>query len=162
MLKILSLLVAPFTFLLIACTSSKTTSSNKLAPYSPQSPALHDTISQLDSILFDSYNNCKLLTFDSFISEEIEFYHDQGGLSTSKTSLMEALKNNICGKVNRLLLPGSIEVYPIPNFGAIQFGIHRFVNSSEPENAVSRYSKFVHTWKREINGWKLYRVVSLH
>jgi hypothetical protein len=49
---------------------------------------------------------------EHIISENLEFYHDQGGLLTSKTKLIAALKNNICGKVTRELLKGSIEVIP--------------------------------------------------
>lgn len=114
----------------------------------------------MDSLFFDAYNTCKPAVMDSMFADDIEFYHDQGGLRTSKAQLMEALKNNICGKVNRELLAGSIEVYPIPNFGAIEMGVHRFHNLQE--KSTSRYSKFVHTWRKSGNSWQLTRVVSLH
>lgn len=118
-------------------------------------------IEAMDSLFFAAYNNCKMAVMDSIFSENIEFYHDQGGLSTSKSDLMLALKNNICGKVTRHLLAGSIEVYPIANYGAVEMGVHRFHNSQEKENPI-RYSKFVHIWKKENSGWKLTRVISLH
>ncbi len=160
MAKILSLIV--IIFMIFACSISKKQNSNSVPSYSPGNIALHDTVSMLDSIFFEAYNNCRLYVFDSLISEDIEFYHDQGGFSNSKSGLIESLKNNICGKVSRIILTGSIEVYQIPNFGAVQFGYHRFINSQEPPNSTSRYSKFVHTWKRESTGWKLFRVISLH
>ena len=97
---------------------------------------------------------------DSIFSENIEFYHDQGGLSTSKPDLIMALRNNICDKVTRHLKKGSIEVYPIANYGAVEMGEHGFYNKAE-KNAI-HYSRFVHIWKKESNGWKLTRVVSLH
>jgi hypothetical protein len=95
-------------------------------------------------------------------SRNIEFYHDRGGLETSQDNIMESTKKYICGKVSRQLLKGSIEVYPVPNFGAIEMGAHRFFNNQEKEAGPSRYSKFVHVWKREDDGWKLSRVISLH
>jgi hypothetical protein len=132
-----------------------------IRPYKPVSPLLHDSLVLMDSIFFDAYNKCKVSVFEDVLSEDIEFYHDRGGLSTSKAGLIESLKKNICGKVTRELLQGSIEVYPIPGYGAIQMGAHRFHNSQEP-NAESLYSKFVHTWKNENDKWRITRVISLH
>ena len=145
-----------------ACASHKSTPGGGLPPYVPESQALCDTIARMDSLLFDAYNTCKLEAFESMVSDDIEFYHDRGGLDTSKSNLIKALKNNICGKVTRQLLKGSIEVYPIPNYGAVQMGIHRFYNNQEGDRGTSRYSKFVHTWHRENGQWKLARVISLH
>jgi hypothetical protein len=76
--------------------------------------------------------------------------------------LIEARKNNICGKVRRELLKGSIEAYPIPGYGAIEMGAHRFYNNQEKENGPSSYSKSVHTWRRVNGQWKLTRLISLH
>lgn len=143
-----------------ACSSRK--SQGGLPPYVPESKELYDTIARMDSILFDAYNTCKLDVFASLVSEDIEFYHDRGGLSTSKTGLVQAIKNNICGKVTRELLKGSIEVYPIANYGAVEMGAHRFYNHQEEGKGPSGFSRFVHIWHRENGQWKLARVVSLH
>ena len=144
-----------------SCTSVKQKSTEGLLPYTPASQQLHDSIVLIDQVFFDAYNNCQVPVFEELISDDIEFYHDQGGLSTSKKDLIESLKNNICNKVTRELLKGSIEVYPIPGYGAVQMGAHRFHNKAEP-NAESRYAKFVHTWKNESGKWRLTRVISLH
>jgi hypothetical protein len=145
----------------VSCSPVKQTATEGLLPYNPASKELHDSILHLDKIFFDAYNNCQLNVFEDLISEDIEFYHDQGGLSTSKKDLIESLKNNICNKVTRELLTGSIEVYPIPGYGAVQMGAHRFHNKAEP-GAESRYAKFVHTWKNENGKWRITRVISLH
>lgn len=148
--------------LFLSCTSTKSKTTSPIPAYLPESPGLHDTIVRMDSLFFDSYNKCKLDVFESFIAEDIEFYHDRGGLSTSKPGLVESIKNNICGKVTRELLAGSIEVYPIPNYGAVEMGAHRFYNNQEKEAGPSRFSKFVHIWKNENGNWRISRVVSLH
>ncbi len=126
------------------------------------SKELYDSISALDGIFFNAYNNCNLKILDSFISEDLEFYHDKGGLSTSKKEIMKALENNICGKVTRELLKGSIEVYQIPDYGAIEMGFHGFHNNQEKESGPTHFSKFVHIWHQVNNQWKLTRVISLH
>jgi hypothetical protein len=123
---------------------------------------LYDEIVYMDSVFFEAYNTCKLDKMNSLFSDNIEFYHDQGGLTTDKKQIIEALKNNICGKVTRELKKGSIEVYPIPGYGAIEMGLHGFHNNQEKTNGPTRFSKFVHTWHKENGQWKLARVISLH
>lgn len=116
----------------------------------------------MDSVWEDSYNNCRLDKQEELISEDLEFYHDQGGLMTSKTQLIAALKNNICGKVTRELLPGSIEVYPIANYGAVEMGLHRFHNKNDTGSGEGHFARFVHLWRNENGHWRITRVISLH
>lgn len=131
--------------------------------YVPDDRALYSTIAKLDSIFFDAYNNCdaKLAIHSDFYAEDLEFYHDKGGLMTSKKDVVEGIRKNICGKVTRHLKPGSIEVYPIKDWGAIEIGMHRFRNKAEPD-APSHYSKFIIFWKNDNGRWKVTKVVSLH
>ncbi|HEX2396469.1 MAG TPA: nuclear transport factor 2 family protein, partial [Bacteroidales bacterium] len=96
--------------------------------YKPDNRMLYDTIVYLDSIFFNAYNTCDMELQSEFYSENIEFYHDLGGLSTSKQDILNAIRNNICDKVTRERLKESIEVYPIANYGAVEMGLHRFYN----------------------------------
>jgi len=97
---------------------------------------------------------------DSLTAENLEFYHDRGGLTTSKKEYIESIKKNICGKVTRKLAKGSIEVYEIPGFGAVEEGFHSFRNLAE--KSESEPSKFIILWRKQGNSWQLTRVVSLH
>ncbi|MBS1661631.1 MAG: nuclear transport factor 2 family protein [Bacteroidetes bacterium] len=137
--------------------------SASFAQYTPADPALYNTILRLDSTFFTAYNTCTvhLQEYADFYSENLEFYHDKGGLMTSKKDVVEATRKNICGKVTRELVPGSVEVYPVANFGAIEIGYHKFHNSEEP-NAPSKPDRFVVVWRHEGNSWKITRVISLH
>lgn len=133
------------------------------AQFKPDDPALYDTILRQDSLFFSAYNTCSvhLREYADFYADSLEFYHDKGGLSTSKKDLVEATKKNICGKVTRELVAGSVEVYPIAHYGAIEIGFHKFHNSEEP-NALSKPDRFVVVWRRTDQGWKITRVISLH
>ncbi len=71
------------------------------------------------------------------------------------------MEKNICGKVRRELVEGSIEVSEIPGYGAVQFGKHKFYNNQEPD-AMSKPSKFVTLWKKTNESWQMTRVISLH
>ncbi|HEX2846735.1 MAG TPA: nuclear transport factor 2 family protein [Chitinophagaceae bacterium] len=129
--------------------------------YKPDSQELYDAIARMDSIFFEAYNTCKMDVQAAIYSDSIEFYHDKGGVSTSKKDILDATRRNICGKVTRQLIPGSIEVYPIKDYGAIELGQHKFFNNQEPD-APQHISRFMVFWKKTGNDWKIVKVVSLH
>lgn len=126
------------------------------------SKELYNKIVYLDSVFFNAYNNCNISLIDSLLSDDLEFYHDKAGFSNSKKQTLEATKANICGKVTRELLQGSIEVYEIKNFGAIQIGFHGFHNNQEKAPDKTHFSKFIHVWRFSNNVWQLRRIISLH
>ena len=125
----------------------------------PASDPLYQTISGLDTTLFDAYNHCDLTKMGSMVADDLEFYHDQTGLSVGKQSLLDGVKNNICGKVQRTLVPGSMEVYRLKGFGAVEIGMHRFRQPGHPEEGEGE-AKFVSIWKYTDGVWTLTRVIS--
>ncbi|MFN4763655.1 nuclear transport factor 2 family protein [Gillisia sp. Q332] len=129
--------------------------------YTPADQELYETIVSLDKRLFDAYNSCDMDTQAALYSEDLEFFHDEGGLSTSKEKLLIALKNNICDKTTRTLIKGSIEVYPIKDYGAVEIGYHTFNDKKTPENK-SKASRFILVWKKTDENWTVTRVISLH
>jgi hypothetical protein len=88
---------------------------------------LNKTISSLDVALFDSYNRCDLEKFGTFFVDDVEFYHDQGGVTLGRENLTESVKKNICGgDVRRELVPGTLQVHYMKGYGAVEIGVHRF------------------------------------
>src|SRR6478672_6602542 len=124
----------------------------------PSTDALFKTIQSLDTQLFDAYNHCDLEKFGSLIADDIEFYHDKTGLSRGRPTLVEGIKNNICGKVTRELVPGTIEVYPIANYGAVEIGVHRFHHPQDTANVGE--AKFIHLWQNKNGRGNITRVIS--
>jgi hypothetical protein len=129
--------------------------------YKPKSMALYNTIVHMDSVYFNAYNTCDMDKQAAIFADSLEFYHDGGGLQTSKKELLSSIKANICGKVTRVLVKGSIEVYEIPNFGAVEIALHRFINHAE-NNSLSKPDKFVVVWRHKDDKWQITRVISLH
>ncbi len=80
---------------------------------------LDKAVAALDAALFDSYNRCDLEKFASFFTDDVEFYHDQGGVTLGKAALTDSVKKNICGKVTRELVPGTLQVYHMKGYGAV-------------------------------------------
>jgi len=145
---------------ILAVTAFFTMKINAQSKYVPDSPELYQEIVKMDSIYFKAYNNCDIETQASFYSDTIEFYEDKGGLETSKKKILESIKNNVCGQVTRILVKGSIEVYPIEGYGAVEMGLHKFHN--KVENSTSNPAKFIVIWRNRNNKWQITRVISLH
>jgi len=123
-----------------------------------QSGTLFTTVQSLDTQLFDAYNHCDLSTLGAMVADDLEFYHDKTGLSVGKAPFLAAIKQNICGKVQRTLVPGSMEVYPLKDYGAVEIGVHRFHHPQEPENVGE--AKFITLWQNKDGVWKVTRVIS--
>jgi hypothetical protein len=60
----------------------------RVATPSPRSTTAPDdlfrTVAFLDAALFDAYNKCDLAKFSSLLADDVEFYHDKGGLTLPK------------------------------------------------------------------------------
>ncbi len=158
--KTLSILLVSISMVSISSSAQTKGDSNK--EYVPDDLELYNEIVNMDTEFFHAYNICDLKKQDAIYSEAIEFFHDQGGLMTSKQGILDATEKNICGKVTRHLVPGSIEVYPIKDFGAIEFGEHTFKNNQEKSDVPSQVGKFVIFWEKKAENWKITKVVSLH
>lgn len=124
---------------------------------------LYDTIMRLDSSFYTAYNNRDLPKFMSYLSPDLEFYHDFTGLTDYKRNL-EIFKEKFADTsliMRRELVTKSAEVYPIKDFGAIEMGVHKYYVVDKTGNKrLSSQPKFVHIWKNTNGNWKITRVIS--
>src|SRR5437667_5356700 len=121
---------------------------------------LAKAVAALDAALFDSYNRCDLAKFASFFAEDVEFYHDQGGVTLGRAALTESVKKNICGKVTRELVPGTLQVFHMKGYGTIEMGVHRFHHPGHEDTEGVGEGRFVHLWQYNDGAWKITRVLS--
>jgi len=126
---------------------------------------LQATILHLDSLFWHAYNTCDIDKMGTFFTDDVEFYHDKGGLTNGKASLMEATRKGICAGsdfyLRREARKGSVEVFPMNNYGAIISGEHYFyVNGKGKKETLDGLAKFTHVWRYKDNEWKMHRVLS--
>jgi hypothetical protein len=121
---------------------------------------LDKAVAVLDAALFDAYNRCDLEKFSSFFVEDVEFYHDQGGVTLGRQNLTDSVKKNICGKVTRELVPGTLQVYFMKGYGAVEVGVHRFHHPGHEDTESVGEGKFIHLWQYKGGAWKITRVIS--
>ncbi len=130
---------------------------------------LYSILKQKDSLLFnEGFNRCNVNIFESLLSNNFEFYHDENGATLSKEKFIADFKQNVCGlsyKAKRMLDPGSLHVYPLYKnntlYGAVQTGTHSFygIENDKPEYLTS-VARFTNVWLLENGDWKLKRSVS--
>ena len=121
---------------------------------------LYQEIAKQDSLLFNAFNTRDIDLFKTMFTKDLEFYHDKGGL-TGYEHTIDFLKTTAQGnnQLKRELVKGSLEVYPIPGYGAMEIGMHRFCHLDNGKEGCGTF-KFVHIWQNKDNQWKITRVIS--
>jgi ketosteroid isomerase-like protein len=132
---------------------------------SPASKELYDRIAALDAAMFEAYNTCDIDKVGTFFTDDLEFYHEKGGLVLTRKSTLDIMRNNLCGensnRVRRELVKGSLEVHAINNYGAVETGEHRFhLTQKGQKEKLDGIGKFIMLWQKKDGEWKISRVVS--
>ncbi|WP_376697267.1 nuclear transport factor 2 family protein [Wenzhouxiangella sp. EGI_FJ10305] len=133
------------------------------APSVAEEPTdLHATIAELDTAMFEAFNSCEdpseLARHEAFFAEDVEFYHDQGGVTFSRDEMIANTRNNACGNYWRERIEGTLDVHPVANFGAIAIGEHRFCEFATGD--CPGVADFTTVWRKGDDGWRVTRVLS--
>ena len=122
--------------------------------------SLYSAIASADSALFAAFNRRDLSRLGSFFTRDLEFYQDNEGVENYTQTMRDF--SQMFGQpapLHRELVSGSLEVYPIKNYGAMEVGRHRFCHVENGKEDCGTFS-FVHIWRRTKAGWQIARVVS--
>ena len=145
------------------------TSGTALAE-TPSGPDLDAVFADLDRRLFEvGFNDCDLEETAGLVTEDLEFYHDQGGVTHGREAFLQTVEQNICSReepLRRDLVPGSMRIEPLRSdgelYGAIQFGVHTFtILHADGSETLTGEADFAHLWLLDDEGdWVLSRVLS--
>lgn len=125
-------------------------------------------IVEQDRLFWHAYNTCDGEAFRRFITDDVEFYHDKGGITLGIDALTDSFKKNLCGsnnKVRREAVPGSVKVSLLRNgkeiYGAVMSGEHLFylTQPGKPESLDGR-ANFTHLWLIKNGTAKMSRILS--
>lgn len=126
----------------------------------PESRALHDEIARMDAAMgaaYDAHDHAALM---QLFADDLEFYHDTGGL-LAKAQVADGFQR-VFGQspdIRRELIPGSMQVYPIRDYGAIETGAHRFCHVENGKDDCGTF-QFTHVWRKKDGTWQIARVLS--
>jgi hypothetical protein len=114
----------------------------------------------MDSLLFAAYNNRDLEKMKPFFSPALELYQDNDGVK-GFDQVMQGFKSLLSRDyvLHRELVKGSMEVYPIKGFGAIQTGSHQFCHVENGQLECATF-KFLNIWEKTAAGWQIKRLVT--
>ena len=126
----------------------------------PTSGGLFDTIARMDSAIFDAFNAHDVDRLMALFTDDLEFYHDTGGLSDKRQN-GEAFKKMFASTpdIRRDLVKSSLEVYPVKDYGAMEIGEHRFCHKENGKDDCGTF-KFAMVWRKTGESWKISRVLS--
>jgi uncharacterized protein DUF4440 len=126
----------------------------------PPNP-LYQKMLELDTAMFDAFNNCidpaQLRKHATFFAKDVEFYHDNSGLMVGVDSYIETTGKNVCGKFRRELDLASFRVYPLPGYGAMTIGTHRFCHTP---TTCEGAGDFTMVWREQNGQWQVTRALS--
>jgi ketosteroid isomerase-like protein len=133
-------------------------------------PQLTNEIRVADAALFAAFfDRCDIEALKGMVTEDFEMFHDKGGHVASSAKEFIASVAGTCARqktgedyrARREVIAGTLQVYPLNNYGAVEVGEHRFFQllPGKPEKLVE-VSLFTHVWKKEGGSWKLARVLS--
>ena len=122
---------------------------------------LFNTIYKLDSSFFAAFNEKDIPRFVSFLDSSLEFYHDKTGLTDLNYNInaFKRIAKDV-PDLKRTLLNETMEVYLIPDYGAVQIAQHKFCHMENGKMDCGVF-KFIHVWKKTESGWKITRIVSV-
>lgn len=132
-----------------------------------ESDSLFIELKALDSLMFHAaFEGEDLSALEGLFSEDFEFYHDRDGLILRDQFLKtipinwQIWKDNRL-KIRRVLVPGSLQVYPLADYGAIQMGVHRFyITEGDAPERPGDEAKYTHIWEYKNGKWKIKRELS--
>ena len=122
-----------------------------------------------DDAYWAAYNRCDLKALSTMNTDDLEFYHDLGGVMHGKAQFDAAMAKNICGNPSRMVrreaMAGTVHIYPMMNggvlYGAVIEGGHQFYNGSPgaPE-VLEGKARFTSLFLYKDGAWKLARALS--
>ena len=164
------LLMTAAATLAIAASAFSSHSYAQTEGAAPASLAVVDALAARDLELFTAFfDRCDPVAVRAMVTDDFEFFHDKGGLTNTTGDSFAADLKAHCERVvtgedfaaRRELIPESVKVYVLNNYGAMTVGEHRFfkLTPGKPDEQTET-GRFIIVWKLDAGVWKMARVVS--
>lgn len=94
----------------------------------------------------------------SYFAPDVEFYHDTGGVTWNRQAMLANTEKYVCGHFSRERVPGTLNIYPVKDFGAIEQGTHRFCHFASGQ--CEGLADFTIVWRQQDGVWQITSVLS--
>jgi hypothetical protein len=142
----------------------------------PEGPALTEAVRARDAEFFElAFLGCDPARLRAMLTADFEFYHDRDGVVATGAEAFVADYAGHCAAPQtaeswhsrRELVAASLNVHPVPGYGAIEDGEHLFYEwqgtPAGPPRTAGRLvgrARFTQLWRLGPDGWRLARVFS--
>lgn len=112
--------------------------------------------------MFAAFNAHDAAALGSWFTPDLEFYHDKGGLAgydSTMAGFRRMFAQATTADMHREMVPGTLEVYPLGEFGALEVCQHRFCHMENGEQQCGTF-KNIMVWRKDSTGYKVSRVIS--
>lgn len=126
-------------------------------------------VTERERVFWSAYSACAVADLPALIAEDVEFYHDRGGITLGRDALVESVRKNLCSnpdfRIRRAEVPGTVRVFALKKdgvvYGAIASGEHTF-DIVEKGKAPVRdgLARFTTLWLLKDGTWRMSRVRS--
>jgi ketosteroid isomerase-like protein len=138
----------------------------------PAAEAWEAEVRQFDAQYWKAYNACDVAALTAMNTDDLEFYHDLGGVSHGKAKFAEGFSKYICGRadgsrVRREGVADSMRFYPMRDggklYGAVVAGEHLFHETPKGgKEQLTGRAQFTFMMLLQDGRWKLARVFSFN
>jgi len=121
---------------------------------------LFNEIARLDSLQFAAFNARRLDQLMDYFDPSLELYQDNTGVRNfdeTKKAFGGVFKMGYV--LTRKLIAGTMEVYPIKDYGAIETGQHSFSHIENGQLQTGTF-KFMQIWQKKNGVWHVTREVT--
>lgn len=118
-----------------------------------------------DARYWQAFNTCDFLAMDGMFTDDVEFYHDRTGLTSSRAAVIDSLRKGPCAdprmRLRREAVKGSLQFHPLAGGYALLSGAHRFYanQAGKPEH-LDGQAEFTNLWQSVDGRWRMRRVFS--
>ena len=139
----------------------------------PPQPQLTEQIATADAELFNLFfvAPCDVPRFRALLADDVEFYHDKDGFNVhSADEFVKGYSENCKSRSDpkawrsrRELVRSSLQVDPVPGYGAMEAGDHLFYERHGVDGVekLAGRARFAIVWALGTDGkWRLSRVLS--
>lgn len=138
-------------------------------PAISQDREVQKIIRQKDSLFWIAYNSCDADGMNQYVTDDLEFYHDKGGITLGKEDFSNITKKNLCGnkdfRLRREEVAGSTSIFPMAKDGVAYGGVisgqhHFYINQTGKKEYLDGLARFTHLWLLKDGNWKMARILS--
>ncbi|KLI98487.1 nuclear transport factor 2 family protein [Luteimonas sp. FCS-9] len=130
-----------------------------------RTPDAERAVRAADDAFWTAYNACDMAAISALLTEDVEFYHDRTGRTTSRADVVDSLREGPCAtpdmRLRREVIDHTTAFHPLADGYAILSARHRFhVRIGDAPEQLDGQAEFTTLWQLHEGRWRMHRILS--